>query len=135
MPILVCFRLETPQFIRNAARSPLVQFAQDQNRDAAARRRERRKHARVVLRVVAERKWFDAFEERGYLDPFTARLPRRRVRGDRDLPHGFGHLAEASARQSPLSGALLGARNDTDGRLHAFYNLLKIVTPVLRRTN
>jgi hypothetical protein len=45
---------------------------QDQNRDAADRRRERHKHARVVLRIVAERKWFDALEERGYLDPFTA---------------------------------------------------------------
>jgi hypothetical protein len=38
---------------------------QEQNRDAAARRREdvrRRKQGRVVLRVVAERKWLDALK-------------------------------------------------------------------------
>ena len=38
--------------------------------DAAAWRRDRRKHGRVVLRIVAERKQLDALEERGYLDPF-----------------------------------------------------------------
>jgi hypothetical protein len=37
--------------------------------DAAARRREWREHGRVVLRIVAERKWLDALEERGYLGP------------------------------------------------------------------
>jgi hypothetical protein len=39
--------------IRSLYLKPEKSARQDQNRDAAARRRERRKHARVVLRIVA----------------------------------------------------------------------------------
>ena len=42
---------------------------QDQNRDAQARWRARRRLGLVTRRLVIEREWLDALEERGYLDP------------------------------------------------------------------
>ena len=71
----------------------------EQNRKASARRPG-------LLKIVAERKWLDALEERGYLDPFRPRELRRRVRGDRDVPRGFaGKIPITFFERPPLRSA------------------------------
>jgi len=62
--------LERTATIEHSDLKPERSACQEQNREASARRRALRKYGRVCLKILAERKWLDALEERGYLDPF-----------------------------------------------------------------